>query len=77
MFDEDSLPDRFKKVILKSVDILLDFETMKNLTDTAINWATEIVSAVMLEKCCCKNSEVECYFCQIRNEILQKLEEEQ
>jgi hypothetical protein len=47
------------------------------LADEAKEWAIEIVGGLMLEECVCKNKDyrVDCYFCQIRDKLLKKLEE--
>ena len=71
LFNTDSLAERLRKVDLNTQV----GNTYDALAEEAVNWATEIVSAAMLEKCCCKNEEVECYFCKLTHEVLKKLEE--
>ena len=55
----------------------LDASIYEILADEAKDWAIEIIGSSMLEECVCKNvnPKVECYFCQIRNKLLKKLEE--
>jgi hypothetical protein len=55
----------------------LDASLHELLADEAKEWAIEIVSGLMLEECVCKNKDyrVDCYFCQIRDKLLKKLEE--
>lgn len=55
----------------------LDSSLYELLAEESKDWAIEIIAAAMLEECVCKNVDpkVECYFCQIRNKLLNKLEE--
>ena len=55
----------------------LDASLYELLADEAKEWAIEIVGGSMLEECVCKNKDyrVSCYFCQIRDKLLKKLEE--
>lgn len=73
MYNTDSLSSRLLKVMRTYIDS--DEKHAEMIAEEAINWATEIVSAIMLEKCCCKNPDVECYFCKLTHEVLKKLEE--
>ena len=70
MYNTDLLADRLEKADLKG-----GCNPYEDMAEEAKDWATEIVSAAMLEKCCCKNEDVECYFCTLTNEVIKKLEE--
>lgn len=75
MYNTSTLPDRLEKVYIQAGGISMSQEEKTAVSDEAIAYATEVVSAAMLEKCCCKNEEVECYFCKLTHEVLKKLEE--